>query len=325
MAAAFLIGSAFLSPAGDDSTAGKDAPATAAWVCVTEHAAFSPRDTAEGLVFDGKMWLSNGYYHGNVLTRDLWCSADGANWTLVTDKTPYDGYSEMVVYNGKMWAVKGSVWRSSDGVTWSEVLAATPFGVRGYGEVVVHDGKMWQLGSGEDVWKSADGVNWACLTEAAPYGPRSAAGVTTFDGKLWVMGGSIRKPNDPPEKGYPNMTTYNDVWCSADGVHWECALAAAPWAPRMWLIPAVYAGRMWIIGGYDNVNRRNLGDVWYTEDGESWHQFPTENGFSPRHECTSYVWQNSLWVVAGNSWPVQNDVWRLTLPARSRPRRNDSP
>ena len=284
------------------------------WVRVTEHAAFSPRDTAEDLVFDGKMWISNGYYHGNVLTRDLWSSTDGVTWTLVNDKTPYDGYSELVVYDNKMWAIKGSVWTSTDGVTWTRVLEKTPFGARGYGEVVVHEGKMWQLGSGRDVWCSTDGVNWTCVAKEAPYDSRSASAVTVFQGKLWVMGGSLGKPNDPPEKGYPSMTTCNDVWCSADGATWTRVLEHAPWAPRMWFVSKVYAGRMWIIGGFDNVHAANFGDVWYTEDGTTWHEFISETKFSPRHEPTVYVYDKSLWVVAGNSWPVTNDVWKLTLP-----------
>jgi hypothetical protein len=313
MPTALIFGSAFLSQPGGEAGPGQIAPGAASWTCVTEHAAFSPRDTAEGVVFGGKLWLSNGYYHGNVLTRDLWCSTDGGEWTQVGDSTPYDGYSEMVVYEGKMWAIKGSVWHSSDGRNWIEALAETPFGVRGYGEVVIHEGKLWHLGSGEDVWTSADGVSWECVTKKTPYGPRYASAVAVFDDKLWVMAGSISEPNEPPEKGYPNMTTHHDVWCSADGARWERVLEAAPWAPRMWAIPAVYAGRMWIIGGYDNVNSRNLGDVWYTDDGKTWHEFTSETVFSPRHECTPYVWQGSLWVVAGNSWPVQNDVWRLTL------------
>ena len=36
------------------------------WELLTEHAAFSPRDTSEGIVFRDKMWLSNAYHHGNV-------------------------------------------------------------------------------------------------------------------------------------------------------------------------------------------------------------------------------------------------------------------
>jgi len=41
----------------------------------------------------------------------------------------------------------------------------------------------------------------------------------------------------------------------------------------------------------------------------------SETVWSSRHEPTCYVYDDSLWVVAGNHWPVQNDVWRLTLPA----------
>lgn len=284
------------------------------WACVTEKAAFSPRDTAEDVLFDGTMWLSNGYYHGGVLSRDLWRSEDGATWALVSDETPYDGYSEMVAYEGRMWAVKGSVWSSTDGITWTQIAATTPFGARGYGELIVHEGKMWQLGSGKDVWHSTDGVEWTCATDSAPYGPRSAAAVVVLGGKMWLMGGRITQENTPPEKGYPKFTTYNnDVWRSTDGARWECVAEHAPWAPRMWFIATAYADRMWIIGGYDNVNHRNLGDVWYTEDGEEWHEFVSDTKFSPRHESTCYVRDGSLWVVAGNSWPVQNDVWRLTL------------
>ena len=294
--------------------ASEPAPPSSSWVCVTPEAAFSPRDTAEDLVFDGKMWLSNGYYHGNVLTRDLWASTDGATWTQVNAETPYDGYSEMAIFAGKMWAVKGSVWNSTDGVTWTQVAAHTPFGVRGYGELVVHDGKMWQLGSGEDVWNSTHGVAWTCVTEHAAYGARSAAAVVVFGGKIWLMGGNANKPKVPPEKHYAQYTTYNDVWCSENGTDWECVLEHAPWSPRMWFISKAYAGAMWVIGGFDNVHGKNLGDVWRTKDGKDWREFAAQTTFSPRHEPTCYVYDGSLWVVAGNTWPVVNDVWRLTLP-----------
>lgn len=288
---------------------------SAEWVNVTPKAAFSPRDTAEDVVYDGKMWLSNGYYHGGVLTRDLWCSTDGVTWTRVNENTPYDGYSEMVAYQGKMWAIKGSVWTSTDGMTWQQVAEKTPFGVRGYGEALVHQGKIWQLGSGEDVWNTTDGVNWTLVCEKAPFGKRAASAVASYRGKLWLMGGRTPGANTPPEKGYPDITTHNDVWCSEDGVNWQCVLEHAPWAPRQWFIAQVYRDRLWIIGGYDNVHHTNFGDVWYTEDGRTWHEFRSKTCFSPRHEPTCYVFNDSLWVVAGNSWPVQNDVWRLTLPA----------
>jgi hypothetical protein len=79
-------------------------------VKVTDKAAFSPRDTAEDLVYNGKMWISNAYYHGSKLTRDLWNSSNGKTWALVNDSTVYDGYSELAVYKGSLWGVAGNTW-----------------------------------------------------------------------------------------------------------------------------------------------------------------------------------------------------------------------
>ena len=283
------------------------------WEKVTDKAAFSPRDTAEDLVFDGKMWLSNGYYHGNKLSRDLWCSTDGKEWTLVSDATPYGGYSEMVVYKDKMWAVKGSVWNSTDGKKWDKILDKTPFGARGYSEVVVFRDKIWHVGTGDDVWNTTDGAGWTAVTKEAPYGKRNAAAIVVFKDKLWLMGGYVEKPNDPPELGYKQFTTFNDVWCSDDGKTWKRVVERAPWSQRMWFIAKVHAGRMWLIGGYNNATKKNLGEAWYTDDGVTWHEFKAKPSFSARHEPTCYVYDGDLWVVAGNSWPVLNDVWKLKL------------
>jgi hypothetical protein len=291
------------------------------WVRVLEHCPFAPRDTSEGVVFKGKMWLSNGWLGDDkVPCRDLWNSSNGVTWNLISTNTPYDAYAEMVVFGGKIWAVKNDVWTSSDGVNWKQVLDKVPFGGRGYGELVVHNGKMWQLGSSNDVWHTSNGVDWNCVTPNAPYGPRVASAVASFKGKLWVMGGSIDITNTPPEKLYKNKTTYNDVWSSADGVSWECVVPHASWGPRMWFIPVVYADRLWIVGGFGNLHRENFDEVWWTDDGELWHRLETKTKFSPRHEATVYVFDNSLWVVAGNSWPLMNDVWKLSPPIKPKDR-----
>lgn len=314
MRCTIVLVASVLSVSSVGASSGPAKPVFGSWVRVTDKAAFSPRDTAEDLVYAGKMWLSNAYYHGNKLTRDLWSSKDGATWTRVNASTPYDGYSEMIVYGGRMWAIKGSVWSSKDGVAWERVAERTPFGARGYGEVVVHQGKVWQLGSGQDVWNTTDCVTWARVTEKASFGKRAASAVVVHDGKLWLMGGRTPGANTPPEKGYKDVTTHNDVWCSKDGRDWRRVLAHAPWAPRQWHISKTYRGRIWIVGGHDNVKSANFGDVWYSEDGKTWHEFVSKIAFSPRHEVTCYVYDDSFWVVAGNAWPVQNDVWRLTLP-----------
>lgn len=286
---------------------------TPAWQLMSPVCAFSIRDTAEPVVFKGAMWLSNGYANSGVLDRDLWRSTDGVNWTRVLEKTPYDGYSEMTLYRDKLWAVKGSVWNSDDGVNWTQVCEKTPFGTRGYGELVVFKGRMWQLGSGNDVWHSEDGAHWECAIADAPFGPRYGSAVAVYADKLWLMGGATNQSSDPPEKHYPKYTTHNDVWCSEDGARWTRVAEHAPWAQRMWFVAVEYVGKLWIIGGFSNREKVNFAEAWHTTDGLAWTPCVSEPMFSPRHEPSPFVYNGSLWVIAGNSWPLTNDSWRLTM------------
>jgi hypothetical protein len=284
------------------------------WELMTAQAAFSPRDTAEDAVFLGKMWISNAYHAGGTLVRDLWNSTDGVNWTQVLDDTPYDGYAEMAVFQGKLWAIKQSVWNSPDGINWTQVLDKTPFGARGYGELVVFKDELWQLGSGDDIWHSRDGVAWECAGSGMPWGKRMGSAVAVYNGKLWLCGGGEDKQSDPPEKHYAQFTTHSDVWCSDDGVSWTRVTEHAPWAQRQWFVAREWAGRLWIFGGFSNRNSVNFAEAWYTRDGVHWTELKSEQQWSPRHEPTIYVYEGSLWLAAGNMWPLMNDVWRLKLP-----------
>lgn len=289
-----------------------------AWTEVLSHAPFSPRDTAHGAVFNGMMWLSHAYPGGN---RDLWLSADGSNWKLVDAQTPYELYTSIVAFDGKLWAInKCSVWRSDTGSDWKRVLDDPPF-ANGAGSLLVHDGKIWLLGVGPEVWWTRDGVTWVCATHEAEYGDRNGVAVAVFGGKMWLMGGQTPAPGkgfgNPDHKGYAGIDMNNDVWSSTDGVHWSRVVAHAPWRPRMWFAAQTYADRLWILGGYDNDAYANLADIWYTADGVHWNEFNAAAPWSARHMPTTYVFDGSLWVVAGNSWPYTNDVWRLTVEAVS--------
>lgn len=75
----------------------------------------------------------------------------------------------------------------------------------------------------------------------------------------------------------------------------------------------VYAGKLWIIGGFSNRKSVNFAEAWHTEDGKTWYEYKSSPMFSPRHGVTPYVFDGGLWVVGGNMWPLMNDVWRLTL------------
>jgi len=194
---------------------------------VTEEAAFCARDTAEPVVFQDTMWLSNGYLHGRELVRDLWRSPDGCTWSQVSESTPYDGYSELVVFRDEIWAVKDSVWRSADGLSWTQVCAHTPFGARGYGELVVFRDRMWQLGSGRDVWHSEDGVHW------------EQAVAEVYGGRLWMIGGFSNRQS----------VNFAQAWHTRDGESWEQGVSDPMFSPRHEVSPYVFEDSLWVVGG----------------------------------------------------------------------------
>ncbi len=303
-----------------------------AWVRVTEHADFKPRDSSGEVVLGGKMWLLGGWYTSKgPAPRDVWSSTDGTHWTLVNPQAPWThpDLPTTLVYQDRVWIMGGwaggrlpgasasnQVWCSADGAKWQCATAKAPWPARLGAAGAVFQGKMWLLGGIEryydgdqllgDVWNSTDGVHWNQVTKKAPWPARAYHGVLVYQNKLWLMGGG---------NYMPTYCAFNDVWCSDDGREWKQVAGRAAWAPRIWFSSLVYRDRMWLLGGWSNRPSKNWGDVWYSSDGARWKQLTAEPSWSPRHEQSAYVFDDKLWIVAGNAWPLVNDVWRLEVPA----------
>ena len=318
------------------ATAARGAEADYRWVQVAERAAFAPRDGAGALVFQGKMWLLGGWNPGDklhfpkVCNSEVWNSVDGARWTLQTH-APWDprhtaGY---VVHQNKMWIVggdpiqgryQGDVWNSSDGVHWAKVADDVPWRPRVLQYTVAHQGKIWVMGGQtvpqfapapeafhNDVWSTPDGVHWTRVLASAPWSPRGMIGGSAlFRDRIWILGGGTY---DTPKQ--PARNFYNDVWSSADGVHWERHVEHAPWKARQYHDVAVFDNRMWVLEGWNQANRN---DVWYSADGVQWHELP-DTPWAPRHAASVFVHENALWMVAGNN--MQSDVWKLVRREQS--------
>jgi len=302
------------------------------WTCVTEKAAFAGRDGAGALVFRDRMWLLGGWNPGDkvhfpqICNSEVWSSTNGADWTLENPQAPWEGRhtAGCVVHRGRMWIVGGDanqhhyqndVWSSEDGLHWELATDHVPWGGRVLHYTVAFNGRIWVMGGQtlpqfapaeehfyNDVWSSEDGVNWQQVTAAAPWVPRGmTGGSVVFRDRMWILGGGTY---DTPTR--PQRLFYNDVWSSADGVHWECHLDCAPWLPREYHDVAVFDGRMWVMEGWNQSNRN---DVWYSADGANWYELPN-TPWAPRHAASVFVHENALWMVAGNN--MFPDVWKLT-------------
>lgn len=138
------------------STNGKD------WTQATAQAPWAPRAFHGALSFNGKMWVFGG---GNYLPKyaghnDVWSSADGVQWTQVTDHAPWPPriWFSPVVYRNRMWLMGG----------WSN-----------------HPSKNWN-----DVWHTADGADWKELKTETIWSPRHETSAYVLADKMWLVGGN---------------------------------------------------------------------------------------------------------------------------------------
>jgi len=313
------------------------------WINVTLKAPFAPRDGAGALVFKGRMWLLGGWnpldkvHFPRICNNEVWNSENGADWTLVKPNTFLDNtfdltsdwegrhYAGYVVHRDRMWIVGGDVnqghyhfdvWNSSDGRKWSHVNQGQPipWSPRAFGYTVAFRDRIWVLGGQtipqiapaevrfhRDIWTTTDGLDWKRVEPREPYWSARAliGGSAVFRGRIWVIGGGLYDTPKTPR------TFHNDVWSSADGVHWKQHLASAPWSPRQMHEVAVFDDKLWVLEGW---NRTNRNDVWYSSDGVKWTEL-ANTPWKPRHAASVYVHAGALWMVAGNN--MQPDVWKL--------------
>jgi hypothetical protein len=248
-------------------------------------------------VFDGRLWIMGG--QGNAPNLKDWEAAGGAK---LTDGR--NGASEADVATDLR-----DVWASANGVEWELVTDSAPWAPRGMmtgsnGGVAVHDGKMFILGGGyvgpggtaahtrkyslsdqprmaarkflNDVWSSTNGRDWELVCAEAPWCGRSNADVAVWNDEIWVLAGTngIAGADGklPEEEDVLTEGNRNDCWHSPDGVNWV-EHPGTPWKPRHASSLFVFDDALWIAAG--NVlewTEEELGQL--TERGWDWPGFP---------------------------------------------------
>jgi len=146
-----------------------------------------------------------------------------------------------------------------------------------------------------------------------PWAPRALHHTVVFRDRLWVLfGQTLPSFCDDPE------AFHNDVWSSADGVHWDQVPVAGRVTPYRGMIggSAVLHGRIWILGGgtYDTPqtpDRKFYNDVWSSADGINWERHLEHAPWAPRQYHDVAVFDGKLWVMEGYSPGCgnRNDVW----------------
>ncbi len=201
------------------------------WTRVLAQAPWQARGAIHGgAVFDGRIWIIGGGQYPQPpatqerLFSDVWSSANGRDWTLVTSQAPWLPriHHSTVVYADKLWVLAGhdadglknDVWVSEDGARWTE-LPGAPWSHRHAAATLVHNDTLWLMAGFlvNDIWKLS-----------------LAGNVVINDGAAATASTAVTLTLSPPD------SSVDAVQFSNDGVLWTQPEAYA--RTRSWTVPA---------------------------------------------------------------------------------------
>lgn len=260
--------------------------------------------------FDGKLWLIGGSSEDHTQGTTTYSSADGQNWKVDMDGTPYKAryYPATTSFNNRLFTIGGysygyylnDVWASDTGASWQRQFpteAETGIERIAPGQAVAFKGKLW-YSTHTTLYSSVNGKDWVA-DKLAPMPTKGQFQLVVVNDQLWILSGSD-----------------NGAWVakSDDGVSWDLMDTAASgtiaFGSNQGFRAVSFNGRVWAVGGYKNRQRNN--EIWSSVDGIDWQQVTVEGSvFSPRMAHTLTVWQDKMWLVAGNitGYSHINDVW----------------
>lgn len=299
------------------------------WVQVTANAPFTKRMRHQAFVMNGRLWVFGGEISdggtGSDWAHDAWSTTDGATWTVeptggldaaylakVVEQT---GPQRVTLIGGIQRGYSNHVWQTTNGLDWTSLSANAQFSPR-TPHGASFNGQLWLIGgatidsksSGADsdeIWRSANGIDWIRVTPSGTiFSPRDGHSVVVFQNKLWVIGGwdgSIGLGG--------TETRLNDVWSSSDGVAWtkHDPAGGVIFAPRAGHDVAVFANKLWVIGG--SLQNSDANDVWSSPDGVTWTLVQANAAFSARRSHRVIAFANELWLTGGGTATGTSDVW----------------
>jgi hypothetical protein len=184
--------------------------------------------------------------------------------------------------------------------------------------VQAESGSLGRAGRSLSVWDED--------TQGAAFAGRDGPGALVLNGKAYLLGGWRGLGNDAANfaaTGAPGCCTTSEVWSTTDGVRWQLE-TVAPWRPRHMAGWVSYAGKLWVIGGDNNLGFYES-DVWSSPDGKTWTQVTDDVPWAPRILHYAVAFNGALWVIGGqqlyetlvplpNPYPTEpvyyDDVWR---------------
>ena len=193
------------------------------------------------------------------------------------------------------------IFRAFPTPNWVQVRDTSPWLPRDSEGELVFDGKMWLFGGYtpaviNDVWCSSDGVDWTNMGSIPNDSGVNIPVNFVYGGTMWVA------------------TNDGSLYNSPNGADWTLVTGHAPWSGRYAAGGAVFADRMWVMGGLKDGALFN--DIWSSTDGVNW-TLERDNAPWSRRQVFGMVavHDNALWLMGGgithyHPFKAYRDVWK---------------
>jgi hypothetical protein len=313
------------------------------WIKEKDHAAFNARADALAAVFNNKMWIIGGTYDGSsmdAIYKDIWSSADGKNWTLVTADPAFgDRYSaSAVVHDNKLWIIAGTgssygglyrndIWYSIDGYNWQEATNSAEFEARAGHDSVEFDNRLWVIGGifndyGSD-WKADV---WYAPFKGTPTVTPTFSASPTISPTASISATFTISPTSsmtytisPTHTVSPTFTASEFVTPTPTFTVTATATATVtatngvmPGTGMIWQLaadPAAFQGRYGAASAVFQGKMWLIGgigqtdaynDIYSSTDGITWNLETASANFSPRGMDTCVVMNGRMWIIGGS-------------------------
>lgn len=234
-------------------------------------------------------------------------------WKNVTTAAEFPvGYNYPVyVWGNKMVALNNGTWTSQDGKSWKKISLPDSGTNNAYLTHVQFNGAVYALGSmtgnyenfsiSTKIKRTRDLETWETVAENSNLPQRIFYGTAVLNNKIWMIG------------GFDGKNYLNDVWNSADGVHWTQVTSKSPWTPRSVKTLAVFKDEIWLLGGGvidggKEINQTSEREVWASKDGKGWRRVQAD--LDRKWRGTPVVFDGKLWLVGANrGGTFESAVW----------------
>jgi hypothetical protein len=130
-----------------------------------------------------------------------------------------------------------------------------------------------------------------------------------FKGRIYLVGGGLKLAG-AGEALAETTEEHNDIWSSADGVHWRLELQHAAFSARTHHAVLATRDGCYVAGGSIGQQLRTTNEVWFAADCVNYRLLPGSLAMGIRHAASIAEFNGTVVVLGGHGDTAGTWVWQ---------------